>query len=178
MVWLSNSWYFSRSSCKLLNGSSSLFSAACWFDWLMLDLLKQLTMVSFDRHSMMIQSVSFFGEYKSLEAICCSPPLRYKDERLSFGNGVWGFVLHPGPLVEEYTLYLEENSCHPTFFLRSVSAGKMFYIFKAPWLFGRANHKHFQLFPNCTSGRHDHQSYFTVLASRALFSRCVVNFGW
>ena len=48
MASLSNSCKFSRSLCKLLNGSSSSFTAACWFDWLMLDFLKQLTMVSFD----------------------------------------------------------------------------------------------------------------------------------
>ena len=48
MASLSSSCNFLRSSCKLLNGSSSLFTAACWFDWLMLNLLKQLTMVSFD----------------------------------------------------------------------------------------------------------------------------------
>ena len=55
----------------------------------------------------MIPSVSLLGEYYSLEAVCCSPLLWYKDKRLPFGNGFWGFVLHPGPLVEEQTLYLE-----------------------------------------------------------------------
>ena len=44
----------------------------------------------------------------------------------------------------------------------SVSERKLLYIFKAPWLFGLAIHKHFQLFPSCTSGRHACQSYFTV----------------
>ena len=37
---LSNSCTFSRSSSKLLNGSLSSFTAACWFDWLVLDFLK------------------------------------------------------------------------------------------------------------------------------------------
>ena len=58
-----------------------------------------------------------------------------------------------------------------TFFLRSVSAGKLICIFKALWLFGLANHKHFQPFPSCTSSCHACQSYFTVLASRTLFFR-------
>ena len=49
-----------------------------------------------------------------------------------------------------------------TLFLRSVSAGKSLYIFKAPWLFGLANHKHFQLFPSCTSGNHACQSLICV----------------
>ena len=63
------------------------------------------------------------------------------------------------------------NSCHPTFFPCSVSAGKLLYIFKVPWLLGLPNHKYFQLFPSSTGGRHACQSYFTVLASRTLFSR-------
>ena len=116
-------------------------------------------------------------------------------------DGIWGFVLHPGPLVEEQTLHLEagksgwcswgswfqgeQGNCQSegqlfcfelermspvfwstlqikllssNFFLRSVSAGTLLYIFKAPCLFGLANHKHFQLFPSCTSGRHSCQS--------------------
>ena len=56
-------------------------------------------------------------------------------------------------------------------FLRFVSSGKLLYIFKAPWLFGLANHKHFQFFLCCTSGRHAYQSYFTVLSSRTIFSK-------
>ena len=64
-----------------------------------------------------------------------------------------------------------QNSCHPAFLLHSVSAGKLLYIFKAPWLFGLANHKHFQLFPSCTSSHHACQSYFNVLASWRLSSR-------
>ena len=57
------------------------------------------------------------------------------------------------------------------FFSRFVSSGKLLYIFKAPWLFGLANHKHFQFFPCCTSGCHAYQSYFTVLDSRTIFSK-------
>ena len=107
MVSLSNWCNFSRSPCKLLNGSSSWFTAACWFDWLLLDFLKQLTMVSFD--------TAFHDDAK------CFVPWRI----LIFGSGLllstaliqrlttffrwwlWDFVLHSGPLVEEQTLYLE-----------------------------------------------------------------------
>ena len=48
MASLSNLCNFSRSSNKLLNGSSSSFTAACWFNWLVLDFLKRLTIVFFD----------------------------------------------------------------------------------------------------------------------------------
>ena len=45
---LSKRCNFLRTSCKLLNGLLSSFTAVCCFYWLMLDFLKQLIMVSFD----------------------------------------------------------------------------------------------------------------------------------
>ena len=54
--------------------------------------------------------------------VCCSPLLWYKGERLSFGYGLWGFVLHTDPLVEEQTLYLE--------------AGKSGWCSWVPWFSG------------------------------------------
>ena len=59
---LSNSCDFSRSSCKLLNGSSSSFAVACCFDWLMLDFLTQ-QWFPLIQYSMMIPNVSLVGEY-------------------------------------------------------------------------------------------------------------------
>ena len=42
-----------------------------------------------------------------MQAVCCSRLLWYREEQLFFDNELWGFVLHPGPLVEEQMLYLE-----------------------------------------------------------------------
>ena len=53
-------------------------------------------------------------------------------------------------------------SCHPTFFLCPILAGSCFTL---------PSDKHFQLFPSFSSGCHACQFYFTVLASRILFSR-------
>ena len=70
----------------------------------------------------------------------------------------------------------EKISCHPTFFLASISPRLLLIIFKVSWCCGFANNKHGQLFPSCTCNCHAFQSSFAILATRTLFSRQMIRF--
>ena len=51
-----------------------------------------------------LENTNLWKRFVALHWLWC------KDERRSFGNGLWGFVLYPGPLVEEQMLYLEAGN--------------------------------------------------------------------